>query len=128
MRRSLAAAAQTAKLRGEPLFLTVGEMGELGPEAERSHAALGKHIAQCAPGWVIWRGGQAEPVERSLRKAGFTGNFAVAASVEDFGGLLRRFGAPAGVYLFKGSRSNMLEQFVDAFQKTAHGKGGMHAL
>ena len=128
MQGALAAAAQAAKARSEELFLVLGEMGELGLDAERSHEALGRYIAELRPGWVIWRGGHGEIVERTLRGAGFAGAFAVAIAVEDFSGLLQRFGQHPGVYLFKGSRSNMLERFVEAFQEAAREKGVLHAL
>lgn len=115
MARMLDAASDMARARGARLALVLGEMGELGPESAALHARLGGHAARLAPHSVFWKGGQGDAFEKGMRDAGFTGAFARVADADAFTAAFREAGPVEGVVLFKGSRSNNLEELAAAF-------------
>ncbi|MCC8193889.1 MAG: UDP-N-acetylmuramoyl-tripeptide--D-alanyl-D-alanine ligase [Deltaproteobacteria bacterium] len=115
MQRMVDAAADMAKDRHGELLLVLGEMRELGPESPRYHYQLGRHAAALAPKAVIWKGGQGESVRRGLFDAGYAGHFAHVGDAASFLAAILSVAPHSGVILFKGSRSNKLEELVAAF-------------
>ncbi|CAK7073763.1 MAG: UDP-N-acetylmuramoyl-tripeptide--D-alanyl-D-alanine ligase [Desulfovibrio sp.] len=123
MRRMLDAAAERARSEGADLVLVLGEMGELGPESPAFHRELGKYAASLSPKAVYWKGGQVEEVAGGLREAGYTGAFAPVLDAADFAATFAVSDVKWAVVLFKGSRSNKLEELVTAFTHAAGGTG-----
>ncbi|MBR5883278.1 MAG: UDP-N-acetylmuramoylalanyl-D-glutamyl-2, 6-diaminopimelate--D-alanyl-D-alanine ligase, partial [Mailhella sp.] len=85
----------------------------------RALAASGCHA-------VFWAGGHAKEVEDGLKSANFSGFFAAMENPEDFAAALdrwdasRKVGRP-GLVLFKGSRGNRLERYVNLFaERSSH--------
>jgi len=115
MRRMLEAAADMAASRGDDLVLVLGEMKELGPDSPEYHATLGREAAELAPRAVIWKGGHGEAVAKGLHEAGYAGSFTHVADAASFTAAVMALGIHSGVALFKGSRSNQLEELVAAF-------------
>jgi UDP-N-acetylmuramoyl-tripeptide--D-alanyl-D-alanine ligase len=118
--RMLESAAEIAREQKLPLLLVMGEMLELGEEASAVHLELGKKMAASGAQAVIWKGGRAEEVRQGLDEAGFQGGFALAPNEEEFRGqmgCLLKKSAGRGAVLFKASRANRLERFVEVFQK-----------
>lgn len=113
MRRAIETAREMAGER--PMVLVLGEMGELGGQAEAAHEALGRCIAEGGCRMVFFRGGQAGRVEAGLKRGGFRGRFAPVASPEEFEAQLETLGLTGGLALFKGSRAQHMEDFLDAF-------------
>ena len=130
MNRMLTAAADMARARGEDLVLVLGEMGELGPESRGYHVALGQEAAALSPRAVIWKGGQGDAVGKGLSEAGYAGFFTQVADAASFTTALPLAVPGSGVVLFKGSRSNKLEELVAAFtaMNGPATKGQAHAV
>jgi len=114
---SMAAAIESARaLAGKgPLVLVLGEMGELGPGADQAHQDLGECIARGGCDLLVFKGGAAGHVERGLRSAGYSGRFERVDTPEDFEGLAREMDIDEGAVLFKGSRSQRMEDFLERF-------------
>lgn len=107
-----------AELAGEKaLVLVLGEMKELGEVAEGEHRRLGRLVAACAPRLLFWRGGQEEALRRGLAEGGYGGRVLPARDVEAFLEGLKADAPAGGVILFKGSRSNHLEECFQAFME-----------
>jgi UDP-N-acetylmuramoyl-tripeptide--D-alanyl-D-alanine ligase len=119
-----AAIASARKIAGKrPLVLVLGEMGELGPESERAHEELGECIARGDCDVVFFKGGKAPHVARGLKSGGFKGDFHPVETPEDFAGKVEEMDVPQGAVLFKGSRSQHMEDFLDRFMaKLREGK------
>ncbi len=128
MSRMVEAAADAAARRKEPLLLVLGEMLELGPEAESIHVRLGGQLAVADPLAVVWKGGHASAVERGLSRAGYGGSFYPVAGEEEFRRVLAALQFSKGVALFKGSRGNRLETLVAAFTALMGQQGEGNAL
>ena len=118
--RMLEAAAELARDRA--LVCVMGEMLELGDEADREHVELGRALAVARA--VFWLGGHADEVREGLEKEHFAGLFRPLARPEDF---LPAFADwdnarsdrdREGLMLFKGSRGNRLERLVNAFTES----------
>ena len=118
--RMLEAAAELARDRA--LVCVMGEMLELGDEADREHVELGRALAAARA--VFWLGGHADEVREGLEKEHFAGLFRPLARPEDF---LPAFADwdnarsdrdREGLMLFKGSRGNRLERLVNAFTES----------
>lgn len=119
MTRMLDAAAELASGEGTCLVAVLGEMRELGELAVREHERLGRHLAEVRPAAVFWKGGQADAVRAGLEQGGYAGLFCTPADAGDFCARLRETagGTPhGGLVLFKGSRSNALEEWLSALQ------------
>jgi len=100
---------------GEPVVFVMGEMLELGEAAAQAHTELGRALGRACPAAVFWKGGHGGHVQEGLHAEGWNGPF---VPVADAGAFLRAFGAlgiASGTVLFKGSRSNRLETFAEAF-------------
>lgn len=145
--RMLEAAREMSGERpGEPLVCVLGEMGELGSVARSEHEQLGRLLAETRPRAIFWKGAYFEDVVEGLRYARYDGVVHAITSPETLlqglasSGLLvadgssEQVGEPSagkigtksgGVILFKGSRVNRLELFVNAFIASA---GEAHAV
>lgn len=138
---------------GEPLVCVLGEMGELGSSARAEHEQLGRLLAEARPRAIFWKGAYFEDVVEGLRYARYDGVVHAITSPETLlqglaasslflpgatAGQSEQAGAQAGetptgkgrlktggVMLFKGSRVNRLELFVNAFIASA---GEAHAV
>ena len=129
MARMLDAAAELAHGEGRGCFIAVlGEMRELGGLAVQEHERLGRHLAEIRPCAVFWKGGQAEAVRAGLEQGGYTGPLFTPADAGEFCARLNGLEQGAGrggLVLFKGSRSNALEEWLSALQDAAAGQRGM---
>ena len=126
MNRAIQAAAEFAG--GRPLVLVLGDMLELGSEAEAEHVRLGERAAASGCAVLVYRGGFAKAVATGLTRAGFKGRFQeVRAGVElppvleDLGLTREQAGT---VILAKGSRSSRMEEFVTALLSRYGSTGG----
>ncbi len=127
MGRAIQAAASLAG--GRPLALVLGDMLELGSEAEAEHIRLGESAAASGCAVVVHRGGFAKAVARGLAKAGFAGRFQELRAGAELPPLLEGLGfgldEAGGVILVKGSRSSRMEEFVAALgERHKHATGG----
>jgi UDP-N-acetylmuramoyl-tripeptide--D-alanyl-D-alanine ligase len=116
MQRMLEAAAEQAG--SKPLVLVLGEMLELGASTQSEHETLGRRIARIGAAAVFWKGGQHNSVQSGLAAEGFRKPFIV---VQDSAAFLKAFdelNLKQGLVLFKGSRSNKLEEFYGAFEQS----------
>lgn len=129
MARMLDAAAELAHGEGRGCFIAVlGEMRELGGLAVQEHERLGRHLAEIRPCAVFWKGGQAAAVRAGLEQGGYTGPLFTPADAGEFCACLNGLEQGAGrggLVLFKGSRSNALEEWLSALQDAAAGQRGM---
>jgi UDP-N-acetylmuramoyl-tripeptide--D-alanyl-D-alanine ligase len=104
-----------------PLVLVLGEMGELGSEAVVRHEELGRNIALTKVAAVFWRGDFGDDVRKGLDAGGWpekwAGKWATTDSPEEFVRQWRDLALPGGVALFKGSRSNRMEDYVAALSR-----------
>ncbi|MEA4857443.1 UDP-N-acetylmuramoyl-tripeptide--D-alanyl-D-alanine ligase [Solidesulfovibrio sp.] len=116
MRRAIAAAAETAK--DKPLVLVLGEMREMGAHAVDEHAILGEVAGKSGAKAVFYHGNHADAVAAGLTRAGFAGRFAVADTPDAFVEAAAPMGLACGVFLFKGSRSMRMEEYLAAFTQS----------
>lgn len=122
---SMRAAIESArKLAGKrPLVLVLGEMGELGREAGSAHEELGRCIARGGCDVVFFKGSKAPEVEKGLASGGYEGAFHPVGDPEEFAGRVETMNIPGGAVLFKGSRSQRMEEFLERFMaKIKEGK------
>lgn len=124
MRRSIQAAAEEAAERGAPLVLILGEMREMGERAASEHRELGGFIAQTGCAAAFYVGGFGEELASGLSEAGFAGKFARIAKTGEFLQGMKNLGFDHAVLLFKGSRSNRMEDYAQAFMAEARKDGG----
>jgi len=110
-KRSIAAARDMAQ--NKPLICVMGEMLELGTATADEHRKLGEHLAVAEH--IFWIGNQWEHVLQGSINANFSGTILPCKTPEAFIEAYRALSLSHGVILFKGSRSNKLEHFVDAF-------------
>ena len=125
MCRSIEAARELAGTR--PLILVLGGMGELGEQACAAHEALGQCIAAQGCHSVYFQGEQAGWVEQGLCKGGHKGTYTRVESPEAFAGCLRaihKSDPQGGAVLFKGSRSQRMEEYLDRFLADLRGHQG----
>lgn len=121
--RMLEATREMAKERA--LVCMLGEMGELGPEASTQHEILGRNLAAAKPKAVFWKGKYFEEISTGLKRERYSGLVKAVNSVEEFKIALAELGFTEGAILFKGSRSNKLEEYLKAFIAQT---GEVHAL
>ena len=111
MRAALDHLAQVAARRGRSRAVAVlGEMLELGPDAERYHEEVGR-LAAGAASVLIAVGAHAAAYERGYGEAGEAIRAAEAADAAD---LVREVIREADVVLIKGSRAVGLERVTEA--------------
>ena len=97
--------------RGER-FAVLGDMLELGPDADRFHEQVGREVPPKARLYVA--GTFAEAVERGARAAGLDpGRIRRFASVADMAAAVAKDARPGDLVLVKGSRGMRLEQVVE---------------
>lgn len=109
MGRSIRTAATMTK--GRPLVLVLGDMRELGGQAQERHEELGRLIKEVAPLAAFYKGGHLDDVARGLEDG------APLTSIEEpeaFMAAWRALKAPDAVVLVKGSRSLKMEAFAAA--------------
>lgn len=114
MKRMLEAAAE--KAGSQPLVCLLGTMGELGEAALPEHYALGEFLAGLRPKAVFWHGAYYEQLTAGLAAQGYTGVCAAVSEPQEFLRALADCHLDGGVVLFKGSRSNALERYCQAFE------------
>lgn len=114
MKRMLEAAAE--KAGGQALVCVLGAMGELGAEAPSEHYALGAFLASLRPKAVFWHGDWYEELHTGLVAQGYAGLCAPVSQPQDFLQALAQCRLSGGVVFFKGSRSNALERYCQAFE------------
>ncbi|MBQ4133063.1 MAG: UDP-N-acetylmuramoylalanyl-D-glutamyl-2, 6-diaminopimelate--D-alanyl-D-alanine ligase, partial [Desulfovibrionaceae bacterium] len=114
--RMIGAAADLAP--GRNLILVMGEMGELGEISHEAHHALGKSMGCTRAKAVFWKGGFARDVEEGLAAEHWRGKFFTLSDGEEdeFVQAVSELGAGGPVVLFKGSRLNRLELFLNALK------------
>lgn len=126
MRRMLEAAADEAASAGVPLVAVLGEMGELGEESGRHHEELGRLLGRLDVAAVYWKGGRGAHVKAGLDAGGQDIRWTPVTGPEDF---VRVWMAAAhrlegGILLFKGSRTNRLEELLAALETAYANEGG----
>jgi UDP-N-acetylmuramoyl-tripeptide--D-alanyl-D-alanine ligase len=114
---SLAAAAEFAVSLGGRAWLALGDMGELGPSAERLHAESGTRLR----GLGIERLYALGPMSRHAADA-FGGGARWFEDVETLIRALRAEAAPGVTLLVKGSRSMRMERVVEALRNPTSAK------
>ena len=113
MDRMLGAASETAA--GRALCCVLGAMYELGGIAGEEHRRLGLRLAALNPAALFWTGDYADALQKGLHQGGYTGPFFHLTSPDAFCDTLEETIPQGGVVLFKGSRSNHLENYVTRF-------------
>jgi UDP-N-acetylmuramoyl-tripeptide--D-alanyl-D-alanine ligase len=93
-------------------FAVLGRMGELGPEAESGHRAVGTAAAHEQIGCVISVGREADWISEAARAGGVEQVFNTP-DPESAVKLLRSLARPGDVILVKGSRSARMERVVE---------------
>ena len=120
MTRMLDAAAELAESEANGCLVAVlGEMRELGDLAAAEHERLGRHLAELRPCAVIWKGGQGEAVRAGLERGGYAGVFRQPEDAGAFVAVMAELAGAngrGGLVLFKGSRGNALEDWLDALR------------
>lgn len=105
-----------AKAGTDPLILVLGEMKELGEQAETSHQELGSWAACTRAAHVFYFGDYEQAFRKGFVQAGGTGLSHVMDEGE-FLRLWRKLGVQSGLVLVKGSRGCALERFVSLLQQ-----------
>ena len=104
-------------LRGTPAkrrIAVLGEMLELGREAETLHRGIGQFAAEQGIDAVFGIRGAARSLVEQARKAGLSDSAACFfESSEEAGDFLRAYLAPGDAILFKGSRGVQVEKAVE---------------
>ena len=117
--RMIETAHSLAKGAGRPLVLVMGAMGELGKEERELHFQLGANMGKAEPAVIFWHGAFMHEVLAGLTSAHHPCPFVPTADAEEFvntcNGLVPL--CRDAVVLFKGSRANRLETYVQAFAK-----------
>lgn len=111
-----AALESLARLKGAGRGLAVlGDMGELGDEANAAHHAVGRVAAECGTDWLFALGERAEAVVTGARDGGMPAERTLVG--HDHEALGAAVGALLGAedwVLVKGSRAMRMEQIVEA--------------
>ncbi len=120
MRRSIEAARLMA---GEGrLVLVLGDMGELGAEADKAHEDLGALLAVIKPDMVFFQGSHAADVARGAKAAGFGPDVTAVTAPRTVAAALTAL--DGGVVLVKGSRSCHMETYAGALSTALCGGEG----
>lgn len=115
MRASILAALEMAGTR--PLFLVLGQMGELGAHAREAHVELGRTAGSVNPKAVFFQGPDFDAVVQGAREAGYSGPVTALEAPGDLPEHLSPFDHEGGVALVKGSRSQHMERHVTMLVK-----------
>lgn len=111
-----AAISVLASRKGKKLFV-MGDMGELGDNAEAMHAAVGEFAKRAGVDHLYALGAASELAARSFGEAGSHFN-----SVEALAAAVSREAGPGSTVLVKGSRFMRMERIVEALGATGEGK------
>jgi UDP-N-acetylmuramoyl-tripeptide--D-alanyl-D-alanine ligase len=112
MARSIRTAADMTK--GRPLVLVLGDMRELGVEAQARHQELGRLLREVAPRAVFFKGAHCADVTCGLEGSA---RFVEIEEPEQLVAAWRELGLAEAVVLVKGSRSLKMEAFAAALCK-----------
>ncbi len=104
------------KAGSRDLVLILGEMKELGDQAEPSHRELGTWAAETGSGQVVYFGGYEQAFGQGFEQAGGKALHLVQ-SEEQFARLWPQLNVHSAVVLVKGSRGCALERFVQHIQQ-----------
>lgn len=115
--RMIESAHELAK--DQDFILMLGKMGELGELEEQEHMELGEIIAENNPLAVYFKGDTAKALEKGLLKQNYTGIFKPVENTEQFMEAIKALPLRHEKHLivFKGSRSNHLEEYVKTFME-----------
>jgi UDP-N-acetylmuramoyl-tripeptide--D-alanyl-D-alanine ligase len=116
---SIRAAAEIAAATGRRLTLVLGEMRELGDEAARGHAQVGRAAAESGAAQVIGVAGLARLIVDEVRARGILASF--AEDLAEATRVVLGSVGPGDVVLVKGSRGVATERIVRAILD-AHGE------
>lgn len=119
---SMSHAIRTAQVMadGRPLVLVLGDMRELGSEAEQRHRELGELLREIDPKAVFYKGDHAADVTEGFG----AGRLVRANDPDSFIKAWRNMGLEKAVVLFKGSRSMRMEEFANALNRELGSNGG----
>ena len=109
--RAFAAAAT-----GHRRVLVLGEMRELGPDAERLHAASGACVAECGGDLLIAVGKGGGWIAETALRHGFGGDICRVDDAREAGAALARLTRAGDWVLLKASRGVALEGALSAWQ------------
>lgn len=120
MWRMLQTVSASAKNAGSPWYAVLGEMGELGNEANEWHRKLGELLFSLAPGAIFWKGQYFDEIKEPWNNSGRR-NVPILhiESPDDFKIDWEKLRLPPGEIIFKGSRMNRLEDILGVFEKWA---------
>jgi len=100
--------------QGRDLFIGLGDMLELGQEAERAHVEAGKWVAQLRPRLFVCLGQYAHEMVRGALNGGLSrDNIVVAGTVQEMACAIEQGIGSGSVVLLKGSRMMRLEKVKD---------------
>ena len=99
----------------------LGDMAELGAQAEAAHAEVGRRVAELGVGQLFAVGKMAAGIARSAREAGLT-RVIEFADVEGAAAALKTLLKPGDVVLLKASRATGLERIVNALRDERTGR------
>jgi UDP-N-acetylmuramoyl-tripeptide--D-alanyl-D-alanine ligase len=117
---SMRAALETLSEMGQVRRVAVlGEMKELGPAAEREHAAMGEVVAASGVSLLVSCGGLADLIARAAEERGVT-VVCSAGAAEAAAAVVERV-RPGDAVLVKASRSVGAERVVEALVRAGEG-------
>jgi UDP-N-acetylmuramoyl-tripeptide--D-alanyl-D-alanine ligase len=113
------AALEQSQLSGRRV-LVLGDMRELGPQAERCHAELGRAAGRSSAAVIVAVGAFSRiVVDGAIATAGGGKRTHAFPRVEDAATCLERIIAPGDVVLLKGSRAVRMERLIPAIETAA---------
>jgi UDP-N-acetylmuramoyl-tripeptide--D-alanyl-D-alanine ligase len=123
---SMAAAFDTltALRKAAPGIIVMGEMLELGEQAEALHRQTGARAAACGADRLYACGRYAHAVRQGAQEAGMAGAKVFTGTKEAIVGDLTAHLAPGHWLLVKGSRGAAMETVVAAIRQWAEGEAG----
>ncbi len=116
----LAKADPSTSQAEKDFYLVLGEMKELGKLCHAEHINLGKILGKTKAKAIFWLGNFAEDVKKGLVEEGFHGDFHSIEQKEDLVSLLKNCPHSEKLILFKASRSNALENYLNYFMDHCH--------
>lgn len=129
MQRMLETAALFAAQNKLKLLPVLGEMAELGEKTPFWHHELGKELAKINPAAIFWTGACHDDVFAGYKENGGNRSFEYFSSEADFLKLMEQWlGQGDVLVIFKGSRLNKLENYLDALKKMLQADGEGNVL
>jgi hypothetical protein len=117
MSAALATLATSAG-RSTRAFAVLGDMLELGPDAEALHESLGREVASRGVSGVVAMGVLGERIADGALGAGMAGRQVVTtADPEEAADVVAAWSAPGDWLLVKASRGARLERVIEALQR-----------